>query len=571
MQRSLPAVLCALLFLICVLISHPFAEMGIADDWSYFLTARILAQTGHIVYNGWATAMLGWQLYAGALFIKLFGASFTAVRMSTLTVSVLTTFLIQRTLVRSGINERNATIATLAVVLTPIYMQLSVTFMTDIQGMFAIVLCLYACIRALQTSDSRSATAWICFAVIANVVLGSARQIAWLGTLVIVPSTLWMLRKNRRLLLIGSAATLACWVGIFGAMHWFKQQPYSIPENISLRVAGLHGAIYMARQMFKAVLQTPFLVLPVLLIFLPWSGYAAVAIYLARRHSPSAMLEPLLGDWYTPEGFYQANLINGTASVTLGPGIRLILTITSIVATLCLVSFLLRLRDARFRREFAQPVSPAEKPQPTLTWLQLGYLLAPFTIAYFGLLIPRSTTNLLDRYLLAPSLVAAICMVRVYQDYFRRRLPDWSIALVVLTAIYSIGVTHDLFSLTRARVAIASEFQTAGISSNIVDGGFEYNYWNELMIAGHMNEPRVVNPPNSFISVDPNRGFSCKADDTKGVDAGPAHLVPKYGLSYTPDACAGNAPIPPVRYSRWLQLHPADLYVVNYQPHTGNH
>ena len=370
MQRYLPAVLCALLF-ICVLISHPFAEMGVADDWSYFLTAKILAQTGHIVYNGWATAMLGWQLYAGALFIKLFGASFTAVRMSTLTVSVLTTFLIQRTLVRTGINERNATIGTLAVVLTPIYMQLSATFMTDIQGMFAIVVCLYACIRALQTSDSRSATAWICFAVIANVVIGSARQIAWLGVLVIVPSTLWMLRKNRRLLLIGSAATLVGWVSIFGAMHWFKQQPYSIPEDISLRIGGLHGIIYMARQMFKAVLQTPFLVLPLLLIFLPWArrggrsliavlifvatGYAAVAIYLVRRHSPSAMLEPLLGDWYAPEGFYLPNLINGTASVILGPGIRLVLTIISTVATVCLAAFLLRLRDARTRRGLHSP------------------------------------------------------------------------------------------------------------------------------------------------------------------------------------------------------------------------
>jgi len=564
-----------------MLISRPFADMGVADDWSYFLTAKILAQTGHIVYNGWATAMLGWQLYAGALFIKLFGASFTAVRMSTLTISVLTAFLIQRTLVRTGINERNATIGTLAVVLTPIYMQLSATFMTDIQGLFAIVVCLYACIRALQTSDSRSATAWICFAAIANVVLGSARQIAWLGALVIVPSTLWMLRKNRRLLLIGSIVTLIGWGGIFEAMHWFSQQPYSIPEGISFSIGGVHGAIYMARQLFKAILQTPFFVLPVLLLFLPWArrggnrlvavltfiaaGYAVVAIYLLRHNSPSAMLEPLLGDWYVPQGFYQSVMIYGKAGVVLGSGVRLVLTIIATLATVCLIAFLLQLRDAPSRRNLAQTPDLAAALQPTLTWAQLGYLLAPFTIAYFGLMIPRSSSNVLDRYLLAPSLVAAIYMIRVYQDYWRRRLPDWSIALVALTTIYSIGATHDLFSLTRARVAIANELQTAGVASNTVDGGFEYNGWNELQIVGHVNEQRLVNPPNSFVPVDPHRGFSCKGDD-KELDGEAAHLVPRYGLAYSSDACAGFASIAPIRYSRWLLLSPGELYVVKLLP-----
>ena len=62
--------------------------MGISDDGPYILMAQTLASTGRIVYNGWAAAMIGWQLYIGAAFIKLFGFSFTAVRMSTLLVSL---------------------------------------------------------------------------------------------------------------------------------------------------------------------------------------------------------------------------------------------------------------------------------------------------------------------------------------------------------------------------------------------------------------------------------------------------------------------------------------------------
>ncbi len=47
------------------------------DDWSYMWSARVLAKTGCVVYNGWATAMLTWQLYWGALFVRLFGFLFS--------------------------------------------------------------------------------------------------------------------------------------------------------------------------------------------------------------------------------------------------------------------------------------------------------------------------------------------------------------------------------------------------------------------------------------------------------------------------------------------------------------
>ncbi len=66
--------------------------------------------------------MLLWQLYLGAALIKLFGFSFTTVRMSTLLVSMVLAFFLQRTMVRASISERNATIGTLALVLSPLYL-----------------------------------------------------------------------------------------------------------------------------------------------------------------------------------------------------------------------------------------------------------------------------------------------------------------------------------------------------------------------------------------------------------------------------------------------------------------
>ena len=36
--------------------------MGLIDDFSYVRTAFLFARTGHYVYNGWTTAMLGAQI-----------------------------------------------------------------------------------------------------------------------------------------------------------------------------------------------------------------------------------------------------------------------------------------------------------------------------------------------------------------------------------------------------------------------------------------------------------------------------------------------------------------------------
>src|SRR5438270_11536856 len=101
-QRA--AILCALLLAICTLASYPFAEIGNNDDFAYVRSAKALADTGQIMYFGWSSAMLGWQLALGALFIKLFGASFTIARASMLLVAIATAFLLQRTFVRLGLN-----------------------------------------------------------------------------------------------------------------------------------------------------------------------------------------------------------------------------------------------------------------------------------------------------------------------------------------------------------------------------------------------------------------------------------------------------------------------------------
>ena len=182
-ERALkrPAIICALLLALCTLATYPFVEMGQCDDFAYVRSSKTLAETGHITYYGWASAMLGWQLALGALFIKLFGFSFFAVRMSTLPLAMASAYLFYVILLRFGISVQNAVFGTLVFALSPLSLPLTTSFMTDIPSVFAILVCLYCCLRVLAARNDRSALLWLCVAAGSNVALGTVRQIVWLG------------------------------------------------------------------------------------------------------------------------------------------------------------------------------------------------------------------------------------------------------------------------------------------------------------------------------------------------------------------------------------------------------
>ncbi len=577
-----PALLCSLAVLVCELVSRPYANMGICDDGTYIRTARRLAATGHIYYNGVETPMLGWQLYLGAAFTRLFGFSLTTVRMSTLLVAMALAWLLQRTLVRTGINERNATIGTLALVLSPLYLLLSVTYMTDIFGLFAIVICLYGCLRALQASTDRSTIAWLCFAVAANAVCGTARQIAWLGVLVMVPSTLWLLRARRlhpsgpktpaggpdRVFLVGVAATLVGALFIFGCMTWFAHQPYTVPEHLS--VHGGEGFKFLS-SCFHAFLELPFLLLPIVVLFLPevrrnirlsiklaavvCLSYALSLLALHGKHTQvQLLLEPALRDWVTKYGGYGTNLIVGRSPIFLPTGIRIALTIASLGGLIGLVSSL------RHTPRASSGTDSALHPG----WRQLGILLAPFAVAYTLILVPRASSpnGILDRYLLELLVVALPCMILYYQEGIQPRLPAASFLLIAITAIYSMAVVHDMFAFYRARMDITAELHADGFPDTSVTYGWEYDYVTEARYAGHVNDFRIAVPAGAYVPRPQPPPGPC---NLPGYDETP-HIHPIYGVSFDPNACYGPAPFAPVHYSRWPYRTPGTLYVVRYQP-----
>lgn len=148
---------CALAMAAAVLIANPSANMPFIDDFSYDKTGLDFVRTGHILYNGWASAMLGWQIPWGALFIKLFGLSFAGMRLSTLPLAMLTVFLFHQILRRFGVNVQNSVFGALTLGISPLFLPMAASFMTDVSGLLVILVCIYMCRHAVATASDRSA------------------------------------------------------------------------------------------------------------------------------------------------------------------------------------------------------------------------------------------------------------------------------------------------------------------------------------------------------------------------------------------------------------------------------
>jgi len=567
------AVLCALGLLVCALATHPVAEIGMDDDWSYVETARILAQTGHIAYVGWAGAMLGWQLFLGALFARLFGPSFTAIRASTLFVALLTAFLTHRCMVRAGLSLRNATFGTLSLVLSPLFLPLALSFMTDTNALFCVVLCLYACLRAMQAKTDRAVLAWLAFAALSNALDGTVRQLAWLGVLVIFPCAIWLLRRRPHVLVSGGLLYLISSVFIISSLHWFSHQPYTTPESPFAIHVTLRNLNRLINQSSSLSLGFVLFLLPVLAAFIPAFSFrnrrskvfvacgaglflaALICVFFFNPHSLGSFLAPFQGSSVTIFGLGAVTSIPGghSAPVILPLTLRVVLTIAVLFALLCFLDFL------RTRRLNLTDRSQSALPPP-ISWRDLLVLLVPFVLAYLALLISCGLQrDLFDRYLLLILLIGLIFLLRLFQDSVQPNLPRACYGLLLLYALYAVASEHDTFCSLRARVTAIDELRAAGIPDTAIDGGWEHNAMVQVERCGHINYPHIRMDSKAPLKQSSSLPGSCEEPENNPIPI----LLPLFAVSFDPHFGGGLAPFPPIPYRIWLGPQTVTLYIVN--------
>jgi hypothetical protein len=576
-KKYLPAIACAAIPILCYVVVRPFAEIGINDDWSYVGTAQVLAQSGHLGYNGWGSPMLGWQAYFGALFIQLFGFSFTIVRFTTVVEAVLAVFLFQRTLVRAGLNSWNATLATITLALSPLCLPLDFTFMNDVPGLLVIVVCLYMCLRAVKANSQRSASIWICMAVVLNVVGGTTRQIAWLGVLVMIPCAILVLRRSLRVLLLGGLSCAAGWLTVLLAVRWLARQPYSVPESAIPGRIDLHSLKFVAGLGLNSAGFLALLAMPVLLMFAEsvrsWNrrsatvfgaGMLACAIPMIVSMVSGRKLAwtaPFFHDYMTDSTFERLTIVTARDLhlAVADDCLRILLTALAVLGALSLLACLFAERP------------PSRNPEPrtdSVSWRTLAVVLGPFTLAYILLLASVGLQFVFyDRHLLPLLAILLLVATRLYQERVRTNLPFACIVLCVIFGIFSLVATHDRFSSFRGYAAAIDEVRSSGVPASAILGPWEFEGWTQIETVGHVNNPRVQVPKGAYVAL-PVRSYppACDSELVSFLDMTPA-LKPAYAVSPDPAACGGRVAFAPVIYHTWVSPRTHAIFAVRL-PHS---
>jgi Dolichyl-phosphate-mannose-protein mannosyltransferase len=553
---------CATLLGLCILATWPVAEIGINDDWSYILTTRTFAQTHHFVYNGWATAILGWQVIWGALFARIFGPSFTSIRLSAVPIALATALLYHVILRRFGLNRAHAIFGTLTLTLCPLFLALADTFMSDVPGLFSLLLCLYLCQLAIAAREDSRATMWLVLAGLTNVLSGTVRQISWLGVLVMVPSCAWLLRRRRYVI----PATVITWlIGVASIkffIDWFLRQPYSVPETFPSHGTGRDIAEHLAVHGAGGVMTTLLFLLPVLTLGL--SAFSSIprrimvrmgvvmvallAVLAVLHHWGIAhVLEsPWLGNTFSNYGLLRDGMFRSDRKIPEA-GVKL-LFFTLVITTLASIEV--------FNVYRHRSTDDREPMQQAVSWRKMIALLVPLLASYCMLLLPRAALSAtFDRYLLVIMAAVIVFPVAWHQEHISGRIPAFSIGALAVIAILAVADMHDLFSMSRAEVRLSEEMQNAGIPRTEIEGGFAYDFETQVYATGYINDPHIINPPGAYHPVPPAPVFRRGANLCGGltIQRYLPSLHVRYAMSAGANPCFAPANLPPQSYTTWLQ------------------
>lgn len=546
--RWIPA--CVLLLICAALATWPVLDSPINDEVAYVRIARDFAATGRFVYTGWSEPILVPQVLWAALFIKLFGFSFLVVRLSVLVLAVLLVPVLYALARESGLRPSFAAFASLLTVLSPLTIEESVSFMTDVPSLFLFALFLYGAVRAWKARSSDSCLRWTVMAAIAGFVAGLDRQLYWLGPLSCLPIVAWVQRRQKSAVPGLAAAWMSIAVGVILSVRWFNTQPFAVHED---RLRGFHilGAADMLHRemgLMGLILFTfLFIILPVLAGFvrpalcdfprnlLPLFGLLVLILCIAGLRSPV-----LNGPFMGPTLFWYAPAPSGGPAFGSGP--LLMVPAVRIPLSACVVLFALACAFALWsRRRLLSLSSTSAGP---LAWF--AFIFGAGAIA--AVLLRGAGGTTFDRYLVPLIPLAAVPLLWLLQEYVRPSLGALSWLLLAALISYGVALAHDSFAGNRASLQVARELQRAGIPRTAISANWEYDVSTQLEAAGHANNRWILTPHNAY---------------KPPVCSGPEEfrnwyyiytpaLQPRFVVSLVPIPGWSTGPAAPVSYYTWL-------------------
>jgi len=469
------------------LLIYPAGEFPLNDDWSYTRSLQQWYEMHHYNLLGWTSMPLAGHLAWGMLFCKLFGFSFTVLRYSTLVLGCIGgvgAYFLSR---EFSENKAACFFTALLLLLNPIYLNLSNTFMTDVPFTSFLILSILFFVKGLRQDRLAYIIQGIFFILIATMI----RQ---LGLLAAGAFSLALLIKGgftKKAVLISALATGLPLCAYLLYNHWLGTQhiyPIRYDEGFHRIQQNLFGGDhstfkYLLRQALNIFVYAGFFIFP-LIFRANWA-----AIWRSRRSAAFLICIvvmtgigiyclvhrnniPLMGNIMNPYGIGPVDMRDVTV-------LRMdhIQPLPAIVwQMLCLVGII---GGGVLLWAMIKSIRNVQKNDRSSRW----FLLC-FAIAYCLVMLVGGTY---DRYLipLIPVLSVLLLTGLPEQDNpapaMGKQLGRYAAVFFFLVgAWFSVAGTTNYLSWNRARWnALRYLTHEAGIPPTHIDGGFEFNgYYN---------------------------------------------------------------------------------------------
>jgi len=483
---------------------HPAGNFPLNDDTYFGLPALELARTGHF-HLTIAPHSLRAQILWGALFVRIFGPTFDALRAASMVSMAIAIVMFHATLRRLPVARSVRLLATIAFAFHPLLFWSSFTFMTETHFVCASVIAMYFYLRGLHEDRlslllfagvSVAVSWWVrqtgimtAFPPLAILLLFRAKistkwaRAAAVCTLPLVLFvTIYALRPDW---LMGSAREF------YGLTHMWQEATFRLPEQIALVrhytfLTLLNTALFLAplvilsaRPLVRRYSHAELIVVAAVVLF---AGYGVAELLQGGSPMPFYGARPccdmLYGSIFSNFGLGPPTAAHGFDPIFGYPfGIpyagQVLLTIAAGVLAATLGVRLL----------FTLPDAVADPRRNAAVLLAVGYVAAHtaalcVSAAYF------------DRYALSSAWPVAIVLAVITPKSRRVGIrgsgvgektktsdsaPLWTgaIAVMLIIALFDVFAVDEYFAWQRARWSAWNDLRRSGVSFREIDAGSE--------------------------------------------------------------------------------------------------
>jgi 4-amino-4-deoxy-L-arabinose transferase-like glycosyltransferase len=454
-----------LLFLAVLVLTNPLGNFPLNDDWAYGQAVQNLVRHHEYRLSNWTSMPLLTQVLWGAIFSFPAGFSFTALRFSTLLLSLAALLLLLPLVLQKRGPLLPALIAPLVLLFNPVYLDLSHTFMTDVPFIAFMLGSVLFLVEGTERENKVLLAVGVCLAVLAALL----RQTGMLIPVAFGIGYLSCGRAGTRrvlfaagffLLTVAAYVVYTRWLSATGRLPtgYFAQWA-QVKSVLSTGLTGIVGQV--ARSLLITYIYLGIFTLPFGLLFVSHAPrrrlvllFALSAVLLgAAQLFPVTFPGNILSD--RGVGPFTLTHTEGFAAFSGSQFARAVLGLLALFGGTLLLEMLVR--SARNTRSSLTTVVCLSLAGVYLVSLSLVSQFDRYMLLYLPLLLVPASLALQGQRSSRPAMAASLAVTLAY-------------------AVFSVSAVHDYVGWNRTRwQAITYLTSEVRVPAERLDAGFEFN------------------------------------------------------------------------------------------------